>query len=93
MTNTLQKNTKKESKVKGIAGRKENHTLTYIVLVIFTLIYSFTDYNYLKGTDKASFVLFKIYVGIEKFRRFCHAVTSQKLSSDNILPQISVVVK
>lgn len=39
MTNTLQKNTKKESKVKGIAGRKENHTLTYIVLVIFTLIY------------------------------------------------------
>ena len=31
MTNTLQKNTKKESKVKGIAGRKENHTLTYIV--------------------------------------------------------------
>ena len=38
MTNTLQKNTKKESKVKGIAGRKENHTLTYIVLVIFTLI-------------------------------------------------------
>ena len=39
MTNTLQKNTKKESKVKGIAGRKENQTLTYIVLVIFTLIY------------------------------------------------------
>ena len=39
------------------------------------------------------FVLFKIYVGIEKFRCFCHAVTSQKLSSDNILPQISVVVK
>ena len=39
MTNTLQKNAKKEAKVKGIAGRKENHTLTYIVLVIFTLIF------------------------------------------------------
>ena len=26
--------------------------------LVFTLFYSFTDYNYLKGTDKASFVLF-----------------------------------
>ena len=41
-------------------------TPTMIILIImtaypliFTLIYSFTDYNYLKGTDKASFILFK----------------------------------
>ena len=40
-------------------------TPTMIILIImtaypliFTLIYSFTDYNYLKGTDKASFFFF-----------------------------------
>ena len=44
-------------------------TPTMIILIImtaypliFTLIYSFTDYNYLKGTDKASFILFKNYI-------------------------------
>ena len=29
--------------------------------LIFTFIYSFTDYNYLKGTENASFVLFDNY--------------------------------
>lgn len=32
MTKTFQKNTKKEAKVKGIAGRRENQTLTYALL-------------------------------------------------------------
>ena len=46
-------------------------TPTLIVLLvmtayplIFTFVYSFTDYNYLKGTENASFVLFDNYVSL-----------------------------
>lgn len=42
--------------------------------LIFTLIYSFTDYNYLKGTDKASFILFKNYIKLFKNDYFRQAV-------------------
>ena len=56
-------------------------TPTMIILIImtaypliFTLIYSFTDYNYLKGTDKASFVLFKNYIKLFKNDYFRQAV-------------------
>ncbi len=42
--------------------------------LIFTLIYSFTDYNYLKGTDKASLVLFKNYIKLFKNDYFRQAV-------------------
>ena len=48
-------------------------TPTLIVLLvmtayplIFTFVYSFTDYNYLKGTENASFVLFDNYVSLFK---------------------------
>ena len=56
-------------------------TPTLIVLLvmtayplIFTFVYSFTDYNYLKGTEKASFVLFDNYVSLFKNGYFQQAV-------------------
>ena len=56
-------------------------TPTLIVLLvmtayplIFTLVYSFTDYNYLKGTENASFVLFDNYVSLFKNGYFQQAV-------------------
>ena len=54
---------------------------TFIVLAImtvypllFTFVYSFTDYNYLKGTENASFVLFDNYVSLFKNGYFQQAV-------------------
>ena len=41
---------------------------------IFTFVYSFTDYNYLKGTENASFVLFDNYVSLFKNGYFQQAV-------------------
>ena len=56
-------------------------TPTMIVLLvmkayplIFTFVYSFTDYNYLKGTENASFVLFDNYVSLFKNGYFQQAV-------------------
>lgn len=56
-------------------------TPTLIVLLvmtayplIFTFVYSFTDYNYLKGTENASFVLFDNYVYLFKNGYFQQAV-------------------
>ena len=56
-------------------------TPTLIVLLvmtayplIFTFVYSFTDYNYLKGTENASFVLFDNYVSLFKNGYFQPAV-------------------
>ena len=56
-------------------------TPTLIVLLvmtayplIFTFVYSFTDYNYLKGTENASFVLFDNYVSLFKNAYFQQAV-------------------
>ena len=56
-------------------------TPTLIVLLvmtayplIFTFVYSFTDYNYLKGTESASFVLFDNYVSLFKNGYFQQAV-------------------
>lgn len=61
-------------------------TPTLIVLLvmtayplIFTFVYSFTDYNYLKGTENASFVLFDNYVSSLKtdiFSRRCGTPSS-----------------
>ena len=42
--------------------------------LIFTFVYSFTDYNYLKGTENASFVLFDNYVALFKTGYFQQAV-------------------
>ena len=42
--------------------------------LLFTLIYSFTNYNYLKGTDNASFILFKNYIKLFKNDYFRQAV-------------------
>ena len=56
-------------------------TPTLIVLLvmtayplIFTFVYSFTEYNYLKGTENASFVLFDNYVSLFKNGYFQQAV-------------------
>ena len=56
-------------------------TPTLIVLLvmtayplIFTFVYSFTDYNYLKGTENASFVLFDNSVSLFKNGYFQQAV-------------------
>ena len=56
-------------------------TPTLIVLLvmtayplIFTFVYSFTDYNYLRGTENASFVLFDNYVSLFKNGYFQQAV-------------------
>lgn len=56
-------------------------TPTLIVLLvmtayplIFTFVYSFTDYNYLEGTENASFVLFDNYVSLFKNGYFQQAV-------------------
>ena len=56
-------------------------TPTLIVLLvmtayplIITFVYSFTDYNYLKGTENASFVLFDNYVSLFKNGYFQQAV-------------------
>ena len=56
-------------------------TPTLIVLLvmtayplIFTFVYSFTDHNYLKGTENASFVLFDNYVSLFKNGYFQQAV-------------------
>jgi len=56
-------------------------TPTLIVLLVmtaypllFTFVYSFTDYNYLKGTENASFVLFDNYVSLFKNGYFQQAV-------------------
>ena len=56
-------------------------TPTLIVLLvmtayplIFTFVYSFPDYNYLKGTENASFVLFDNYVSLFKNGYFQQAV-------------------
>ena len=56
-------------------------TPTLIVLLvmtayplIFTFVYSFTDYNYLKGTENASIVLFDNYVSLFKNGYFQQAV-------------------
>ena len=58
-------------------------TPTLIVLLvmtayplIFTCVYSFTDYNYLKGTENASFVLFDNYVSLFKNGYFQQAVSN-----------------
>lgn len=42
--------------------------------LIFTFVYSFTDYNYLKGTEKASFVLFENYASLFQNGYFQQAV-------------------
>ena len=42
--------------------------------LVFTLIYSFTDYNYLKGTDNVSFILFDNYIKLFKNDYFRQAV-------------------
>ena len=42
--------------------------------LIFTFIYSFTDYNYLKGTENASFVLFDNYTKLFQNGYFQQAV-------------------
>ena len=42
--------------------------------LIFTLIYSFTDYQYLKGTDAAQFVGFKNYLMLFRNNYFRQAV-------------------
>lgn len=42
--------------------------------MIFTFIYSFTDYNYLKGTDQASFILFNNYTKLFNNGYFQQAV-------------------
>ena len=56
-------------------------TPTMIVLLvmtayplIFTFVYSFTDYNYLKGTQDASFVLFESYTSLIQNGYFQQAV-------------------
>ena len=56
-------------------------TPTLIVLLvmtayplIFTFVYSFTDYNYLKGTENSSFVLFDNYFSLFKNGYFQQAV-------------------
>ena len=56
-------------------------TPTMIVLLvmtayplIFTFIYSFTDYNYLKGTEEASFILFDNYTKLINNGYFQQAV-------------------
>lgn len=56
-------------------------TPTMIVLLvmtayplIFTFVYSFTDYNYLKGTEDASFVLFENYASLIQNGYFQQAV-------------------
>ena len=56
-------------------------TPTLIVLLvmtayplIFTFVYSFTDYNYLKGTQDASFVLFENYTSLIQNGYFQQAV-------------------
>ena len=56
-------------------------TPTMIVLLvmtayplIFTFVYSFTDYNYLKGTEQASFILFDNYTKLFKNGYFQQAV-------------------
>ena len=61
-------------------------TPTLIVLLvmtayplIFTFVYSFTDYNYLKGTENASFVLFDNYVSLFKNGYFQQAVWNLSL--------------
>ena len=47
--------------------------------LIFTFVYSFTDYNYLKGTENASFVLFDNYVSLFKNGYFQQAVWNLSL--------------
>ena len=42
--------------------------------LIFTFVYSFTDYNYLKGTEDASFVLFENYASLIQNGYFQQAV-------------------
>lgn len=42
--------------------------------LIFTFIYSFTDYNYLKGTEEASFILFDNYTKLINNGYFQQAV-------------------
>lgn len=56
-------------------------TPTLLVLIvltayplIFTFIYSFTDYNYLKGADSAKFILLKNYVSLFQNGYFRQAV-------------------
>lgn len=44
--------------------------------LVFTLFYSFTDYNYLKGTDKASFVLFDNFTSLFANGYFRQAVVN-----------------
>lgn len=58
-------------------------TPTMIVLLvmtayplIFTLIYSFTNYNYLKGPQSATFILFKNYADLLKNSYFRQAVVN-----------------
>ena len=58
-------------------------TPTMIVLVVmtayplvFTFIYSFTDYNYLKGTENASFILFDNYTSLFQNGYFQQAVVN-----------------
>lgn len=58
-------------------------TPTLIVLLvmtayplIFTLIYSFTDYNYLKGMDNAEFILFQNYASLIKNGYFRQALVN-----------------
>ena len=58
-------------------------TPTLIVLLvmtayplIFTFIYSFTDYNYLKGTEDAAFILFDNYTSLFKNGYFRQAVSN-----------------
>ena len=42
--------------------------------LIYTFLYSFTDYNYLKGSQNASIILFDNYVSLFKNSYFRQAV-------------------
>ena len=62
---------------------RHDHADTLIVLLvmtayplIFTLIYSFTDYNYLKGMDNAKFILFQNYSNLIKNGYFRQALVN-----------------
>ena len=79
MDNTASRTKQTSQQAKRFAIGMTLPTLAVLLVMtayplISTFLYSFTDYNYLKGADRAEFVLFKNYISLLENGYFRQAI-------------------
>ena len=79
MENTASRSKQTSQQAKRFAIGMTLPTLAVLLVMtayplISTFLYSFTDYNYLKGADRAEFVLFKNYISLLENGYFRQAI-------------------